>query len=204
MRFLLVFVFLLFQNKGNAQKKDFYEEADGITLSKYKLVDTLARKGSFVVTTREQTTGKFKSQRQCIEIDFNGHKRYFVLNHDTYLVNDSTICHFDPPFKVTGDDGGMMKNGIWVFTEFYTEKERNVFVPVESGGAKFVVDSIPPGWDYRCLPRDEGIYFFCGGSLVKISDEQSPEKFYSLRKNGFYFFPGSGRLFSKYDIRSIK
>jgi hypothetical protein len=73
---------------------------------------------------------------------------------------------------VIDEHGSFRNNGIWVYTEFYTEGT----FPFHSNVIKYSVDSIPKSWNNE-VPTQEGIYFFENNALTKISKEQSEEKF---------------------------
>lgn len=205
MKYFFIVVLLCVINSTSAQRKDFYTEIDFKKYSSYKLIDTLTKKGSFTVTRRIQMNRSFKSYVECVEIVSKTSKRYFVLNYDAYLKDDSTIVAFAPAFKITNNDGGFMKYGLWFYATFYRERSTGNTISIEEeSGTRFAVDSLPPTWDDRELPTEEGIYYYQFNKLVRISPEQSEEQFYSMKKNGFYFLPNSGRFFTKHDIRSIK
>lgn len=201
---LTIFLLINFVN-GNAQQQNFYHEVEAASLKQFQTVDTILKKGSFTVTKRTDSLTRLKTYTEVVEIDFAVRKRYFVLEYNAHFINDTTICLFGPAFKSTSTEGSFMKNGIWVYTNFLTKKsdgpkgERNEVISMQ-----YAVDSLPPNWDYKRLPTDEGIYYYQNRALKKVAAEQSEEKFRSQKKNGFYFIPKSGRLYSKYDIRSIK
>jgi len=181
---------------------EFFKEIDFKSYNQYKLVDTLFVKGSFLVTKRNLPSGFF-SFSEFVQIDFGKRKRYFLLNYDAHFINDTSIYAFSPAFKATSVDKGFMQNGIWVYTQILTEKIEGSN-DLRRTGKRFAVDSLPINWDYKRLPTKEGIYFYEVNKLVQISSEQSEEAFDSYGKDGFYFIPNTGRLFTKHSIREIK
>lgn len=86
---------------------------------------------------------------------------YFIFDTDCYLENDSTIIAYAPPFQSDLDNGSFQKNGIWLYTEFYTEENKtgNSIYEISDSGTKFSVDSLPKNLNLRSLPKSEGIYF---------------------------------------------
>ena len=68
---------------------------------------------------------------------------------------------------------------------------------------KFSVDSIPKNWNKK-VPKNEGFYFYKNNSLHLISKEQSEDKFKEYEKDGFYFFPNSGRLYDRINIHKLR
>lgn len=205
MKYFLIISLLISLTAVYAQQRSFYHEVEASDFKQFKTVDTILKKGSFTVTKRTDTLKKLKTYTEVVEIDFAVRKRYFVLDYGAHFINDTTICLFGPAFKTTSTEGSFMKNGIWVYTNFVTKKKDGPTGETnEVIGMQYAVDSLPPNWDYKRLPTDEGIYYYQNGALKKVSSEQSEEKFRSQKKDGFYFIPKSGRLYSKYDIRSIK
>lgn len=125
-------------------------------------------------------------------------KNYYLFKDDCEMLNDSIILSYYSAF-IYEDGSGFRKNGIWVYTEFYKE---GIF-PFTSKGRKFSVDSIPKNWNKK-VPKNEGIYFYKNNSLHLISKEQSEDKFKEYEKDGFYFFPNSGRLYDRINIRKLR
>ena len=140
MKYLLVLIFSISTSNILAQRK-FYSEIDSITYNSYRIIDTLMRKGSYLVTKRKERS-RFNSYKECIQIDYGSRKRYFELAYDWYFINDTTICSYGNPFKSTSIDGGFMKNGlwVWVYTSFYKRKTGSLS---EESGVRFAVDSMP-------------------------------------------------------------
>lgn len=123
---------------------------------------------------------------------------YLFKQEDCELENDSIILSYKPAF-IYDEDGGFRKNGIWVYTKFYTEGT----FPFASKGMNFSVDSIPENWN-KALPKKEGIYFYRNNSLLLLSNVQSEDKFSEKEMDGFYFIPNKGRLFEKINIYQLK
>ena len=125
-------------------------------------------------------------------------KKYLFKEYDCELENDSIILSYYPAF-IYDEDGGFRKNGIWVYTKFYT---KGTF-PFTTKSMEFNVDSIPKNWK-KDLPKKEGIYFYKNNSLLILSTEQSDEKFREKEMNGFYFIPNKGRLFDKINVFTLE
>ncbi len=123
--------------------------------------------------------------------------RLYLFNSECELENDSTILSYYSAF-IYDDQVQTRKNGIWVYTSFYTKGK----FPFETKGMRFSVDSIPKNWNKK-VPTQEGIYFFENNSLNLFSKEQSEKKFKEKEKNGFYFFPNKGRLFDRISINEF-
>ncbi len=124
--------------------------------------------------------------------------RHYLFEDDCELENDSIILAYYPAF-IYDDEGEFRKNGIWVYTEFYSEGT----FPFITEGMKFSVDSIPKNWN-KTLPRKEGIYFYKNNSLSLITTEQSEDKFKEKKIDGFYFIPNKGRLFDKINFNQFE
>jgi len=125
-------------------------------------------------------------------------KNYYLFKDDCELENDSIILSYYPAF-IYDEDGEFRKNGIWVYTEFYSEGT----FPFTSKVMRFSVDSIPKDWN-KALPAKEGIYFYKNNSLSLITTEQSEDKFKEKEMDGFYFIPNKGRLFDKININQFE
>ena len=125
-------------------------------------------------------------------------KKYYYFKNDCELLNDSIILSYYSAF-IYEDGNGFRKNGIWVYTDFYKE---GIF-PFTSNVMKFSVDSIPKNWNKK-VPKNEGIYFYKNNSLHLISKEQSEDKFKEYERDGFYFFPNSGRLYDRINIHKLR
>lgn len=123
--------------------------------------------------------------------------RLYLFNENCGLQNDSTILSYYPAFMIDSE-GEFRKNGLWLYANFYTEGT----FPFQTKGIKFSVDSIPKNWTKK-VPVKEGIYFYEKNSLKMISKEQSEDKFKEKEKDGFYFFPNSGRLYKKININEL-
>ncbi|MGO4773090.1 hypothetical protein ACEN2I_15615 [Flavobacterium sp. W22_SRS_FK3] len=178
-----------------------YQKINLETYSKYIPLDTLLQKENVLITKVQDSKYPIISK-----ILIKKSNSYFIFDTDCYLENDSTIIAYAPPFQSDLDNGSFQKNGIWLYTEFYTEenKKGNSIYEISDSGAKFSVDSLPQNLNLRSLPKSEGIYFFENNSLKQVSAIQSEDAFYKLNKNGFYFLPNTGRLFEHIKISSIK
>ncbi len=124
--------------------------------------------------------------------------RLYLFDSDCAFQDDSTIIAYEPAFLID-DQGEFRKNGLWIYADFYTEGK----FPFNKSGIRFSVDSIPKGWTQN-VPAKEGIYFFENNSLKMLSHEQSGTRFREKEKDGFYFFPNSGRLFDRINITDIE
>jgi GH43 family beta-xylosidase len=127
----------------------------------------------------------------------SGNGKYYLFDNDTKLENDSTLLHYYSAF-IIDSEGEFRKNGLWVYTTFTTEGT----FPFQSEVTSFSVDSVPKYWKGK-LPVKEGIYFYRNNRLVQLSEEQSEAKFKEKKKDGFYFFPNSGRLFDRININEL-
>lgn len=124
-------------------------------------------------------------------------KKLYLFNYDCEFVNDS-IIHSNNIEFIIDEYSDFRKNGIWVYTDFYTEGS---FI-FKTNGMKFSSDSIPKNWKGK-LPKKEGIYFYENNTLKMISKVQSEEKFKEKRKDDFYYFPNNGKLFNKINITKL-
>ena len=125
-------------------------------------------------------------------------KKYLFEEDDCVLENDSIILANYTVF-IYGEDDVSGKNGLWVYTKFYT---KGTF-PFTKKGMEFNVDSVPQNWKKE-VPTKEGIYFYKNGSLSVLSTEQSDEKFREKEWDGFYFIPNTGRLFDRINIYKLE
>lgn len=174
-----------------------YKKIDFETYKSYKPSETLVKKRNILVT-------RYSKDFPQLLLAKNG--SYFIFDSNCYLENDSTIIAYSSPFLVDSENGEFQKNGIWLYAEFYKDenKKGNFIYEVSDSGTRFSVDSIPQNADFKKLPTAEGIYFFEGKSLNRITKEQSEDKFYSQNRNGFYFIPNSGRLFNRINLNLIE
>ncbi|MGJ8660252.1 MAG: hypothetical protein ACSHWV_10400 [Cellulophaga fucicola] len=124
--------------------------------------------------------------------------KMYLFGYDSSFEQDSIVYNYDLAF-VIDSNGSFRKNGIWVYSDFYTEGT----FPFQTKGIKFNVDSIPPNWRSK-VPTTEGIYFYENNVLNRISKEQSNEQFNKIKKDGFYFFPKSGRLYTKINSNKLE
>ena len=192
---------LLLVSCFNEEKKCF-TEINSSTYKKYKTVDTLYKTKDYTATKCEDTIRYFKVYVTLLKMS-NG--KYFVLDPDAYLENDSTIIYYSQPLKSDSENGSFQKDGIWFYAHFYTEKTDSTGIIQESvGGVKYSVDSMPTNGEQIVRPKSEGVYFYQNNTLKKVLVEQSEDKFYSLQKDGFYFLPNSGRFLKKYSIKILK
>ena len=125
-------------------------------------------------------------------------RKYLFKEYDCELENDSIIRSYCAAF-IYDENGGFSKNGIWVYTKFYTEGT----FPFTTKVMEFSADSVPQNWN-KVLPKKEGIYFYKNNSLYTLSTEQSEEKFKEKEMDGFYFIPNNGRLFDKININQLE
>ena len=182
----IIYVILLFFSC----EKD-YEIISKKQLEKLLIQDTLIHKNNYtVMQVGRSTTDAFPKMLLKKE-------KLYLFENDSKLKNDSTILSYFSAF-IIDSQGSFRENGIWVYTEFYTEG----YFPLTTKGMRFHVDSIPTTYKKK-LPNQEGIYFYEEEELVLLSSEQSEEKFKEKEKNGFYFIPNSGRLFNTYPIDTL-
>jgi len=169
-----------------------YEIISDENFKKFTIQDTLVHKTNFMV----MKVGKsISDEYPKLLVKSN---RLYLFETDCELENDSTILNYYPAF-IIDEEGEFRKNGIWVYSEFYTEGK----FPFQSNGIKFSVDSIPKNWNKK-RPTLEGIYYYENNALKLVSKEQSEEKFKEYKKNGFYFFPNKGRLFNRINISELE
>lgn len=199
--FLSILISLSFVSCYNADKK-FFTEINATTYKKYKTVDTLYKTKDYTATKCEDTISYFKVYVTLFKMS-NG--KYFVLDPDACLENDSTIICYSPPLKSDSENGSFQEDGIWFYAHFYTEKTDSTGIIQESvGEVKYSVDSMPTHGELIVRPKSEGVYLYQNNILKKVLAEQSEDKFYSLQKDGFYFLPNSGRFFEKYNIKILE
>lgn len=186
--FFLIFIMALSSctNRDN-QVPRFIEEIDASGYKRYKPVDTLYKNKDYIATSCEDITGVLKSNSILLRMT-NG--RYFILDPDAYLENDSTIIYYNPPFKT--ENGSFQKDGIWFYARFVNDQ------------INFGVDSLPVNGEHIVRPKSEGIYFYENNSLHKVSSQQTDEVFYDFGKDGFYFLPNTGRFFKRYSVAILK
>ena len=196
---------ILTLNSCDYQERKIYKSIDLDTYKKYEVIDTIYNKPDYIATECKNTIPYFTTSVTLIRKVNKNKYSYFLLKSDAYIENDSTVVAYAMPFKSTSDEGAFQKNGIWLFAEFYTEKtdSTGIFQTSESG-VKYSIDSLPPDLKEANRPTSEGIYYFENGHLIKLSSEQSEDKFYSFQRNGFYFIPNKGRLFKRHTIQSVK
>lgn len=124
--------------------------------------------------------------------------KMYLFGYDSSFEHDSIVYNYEPAF-VIDSNGSFRKNGIWVYSDFYTEGT----FPFQTKGIQFNVDSIPLNWNSK-VPTIEGIYFYENNVLNRLSTEQSEKAFNEIKKDGFYFFPNSGRLYTKTNSNKLK
>lgn len=200
---LLLFTFSLVACKTGGSKS--YKEISEQDYNKFVAADTLLENANFLITKSEDSI--FKGSFQLLlKKQHSNTVNYYKFDSDCYFENDSVIISYAPPFLSDSENGSFQKNGIWVYAKFFTgeKKKGNSIYETSESGVRYSVDSIPPSLRVVTLPNAEGIYFYKGNNLLQISKEQSENKFYSLKKDGFYFIPNSGRLFSRISLDSIQ
>jgi hypothetical protein len=199
----IIYLFLIFSLLNltcYSQSGSLYKEINSRDYEQYKAVDTLLNKDNLLITTAKNIKGSPRITKLLLRrIEIND-STYFLLDANAYLESDSTFILPSIRFKVVSNQE--IKNGIWLYAEFYSKKAK-LFKAGESG-INFKVDSIPPNLDTSLIPLKEGIYFVDNGALTKITDSQTEEAFNSYHKTGFYFIPNSGSLFRRYKIESIR
>ncbi len=168
-----------------------YEVISDKDFKKLVIQDTLVNKTNLLV----MTVGKSVSDAYSKILVKTDH--LYLFGTDCELKNDSTILSYYPAF-IIDSYGEFRKNGIWVYAQFYTEGN----FPFNKKVIKYSVDSIPETWNEKS-PTQEGIYFYENNLLKLLSKEQSEEKFMEKEKNGFYFIPNKGRLFSTININEL-
>jgi len=171
---------------------------------KYIASDTLLENKNFVFTECKYSES-FQGYKTLLKKIGEKSSKYFILDSDVYLENDSTVIAYAPAFK-SNELGDMQENGLWLYAEFYDNenKKGNGFFSISDAGIRFNIDSLPSNYKPGILPKEEGIYLFKNKKIEMISPEQSEEKFSSLKTNGFYFIPNTGRLFKRYNIKTIQ
>lgn len=158
--------------------------------------DTLVSNAKvFVVLAGDSISDEYPNI--LVRPETSGKGKYYRFDSDTQLENDSILLHYYSAF-IIDCEGEFRKNGLWVYTAF---TEEGAF-PFKSEVMSFSVDSVPKSWKGK-LPVREGIYFYENDKLTRIGDEQSEAKFKKKKKDGFYFFPNSGRLFDKININEL-
>lgn len=174
---------------------DKYEEIDNQYFKKLSIQDTLLdNKKVLVIKVGKSISDNYP---QLLVKDKESNRKYLFKEDDCELENDSIIRTYYPAF-IYDENGGFRKNGIWVYTKFYT---KGTF-PFTTKGMEFSVDSVPQNWN-KNLPKKEGIYFYKNNFLHILSTEQSEEKFKEKEIDGFYFIPNNGRLFDKINIYKL-
>jgi hypothetical protein len=201
-KFILPLLILLKVNACHDSAKPFYKKINPEVYNSHTSVDTIYSTQKYIATKVQYSTVFFKDELILIKKTNAGQLSYFSLDPDAYFENDSTIIVYAPPFKSTSQEGAFFKNGIWVYTEFVEHVKNRE--GVRQSGANFNVDSVPPNIASIKIPKEEGIYIVKKDSLCKISNEQSEDNFLSLKENGFYFIPNSGRLFERHSVDEIK
>jgi hypothetical protein len=190
--FLLPFVMLLCSCFGEQR---FYREITAEEYGEMKPIDTLTKKPGLLIT-------RGVSQFYTPDIFILKNDRYFKLDYDTFPENDSIVIWYAPAYSYSEDDHGFQKDGIWVHTEFTVKRDKIIpIMPMNS--IQYHVDSLPPGYKDINRPKAEGIYFYENNRLNLVSKEQSEDAFNGYKKNGFYFIPNSGRLFTRHSINEI-
>lgn len=169
----------------SCEKSDAYKIIDHEALKKLKVQDTLVENKKVLVTKVLDSD----YPKLLVWDKLSNRSNHYLFDMDCELENDSTIIYYAPPFLVD-ENGEFQKNGLWVYTKFYRDS------------TSFGVDSIPKN-KIKKLPQKEGIYFYQNDSLVRLSKDQSEEKFNSIRRNGFYFIPNTGRLFERININQL-
>lgn len=185
-------IVLLLMLLASCQKE--YRKVDLERFESFAFKDTLVNNDKVVVVEARHVVDDLWS-RLIVKSKSSGN--FYLFEDESKLANDSTALYYYPAF-IYDDGGEFMKNGIWVYTDFYTTGS----FPFQSNGMKFSVDSLPKNWN-KPLPTNEGIYYYKNGELLPISREQSEEKFKERRIDGFYFIPNSGRLYDKININHL-
>jgi hypothetical protein len=100
---------------------------------------------------------------------------------------------------------GLKKTEFGFMPHFFSGKhEKTDNLWESSSGVNFSIDSMPAGAEKIIRPKQDGIYLYKRNRLVKLSKEQSEEKFHTYKKNGFYFLPNSGRFFKRIPLTSLR
>lgn len=184
--------------------KNYREITEG-QYSKFLASDTLVNKTNVLITQFEDSI--FKNSHHLLLRKKEGNEsKYYKLDSGFQIENDSTLFYYASPFTSNSDGGSFQKNGVWLYVTFFNDKNKkgNSIYNTSEAGANFNVDSIPASLKLVSMPKYEGIYFYQKDSLVMVSKEQSEDQFYAQQKNGFYFIPNTGRLFTRVDIKSIQ
>ena len=175
---------------GSCQKKN-YKSIRSYEVKLMTILDTLVNTSDLVV----MKVGKSSTDaypKLLVESD-----GFYLFDYDCQLESDSTILAYYDAFLID-DEGAFRKNGLWIHTNY---KKEGIF-PFISKSIHFGVDSIPKNWKGK-LPKKEGIYFYEGNVLKRMASEQSEEQFYAKERNGFYFLPNTGRLFTRIYLKEL-
>lgn len=184
----LLFIFLTACN-------DKYHTIDDAYFQKLTVQDTLLNNNKIqVFKVGNSTSDKYP---HLVVNNKETNKKYLFEEFECELANDS-IIHYNITTFIYDEFTESRKNGMWVYTKFYT---KGTF-PFKSNVMEFSPDSIPQNWKNQ-LPTKEGIYYYKNNNLILLSNQQSDEKFKEKEKNGFYFIPNKGRLFDKINIYDL-
>lgn len=183
---LLVIIFLLMlMSCSRSGLKKYYTRISPEEFAAYDSV-VLAVKSKYgkVYHVWKRSGRGFRLEYFILVKTIKGEKaKYFKMDIDTEIKNDSTFMLPDPQLMTSGDTSDWVK-GLW----FYTNKQ--------SSSTTFKVDSAPkniPDTNYQALSM--GIYQYKGGKVVKVSDSQSEDAFDSLNAKGFIYLPNPGRFY---------
>lgn len=201
--YFLISSILLVSCAGNNER--YYRKITEEEYNKFLIADTVVKKSNYLILNSNGTISR--EIGQLIMRKMNPKEMgYYVFDPDCYVENDSTIIAYAPPFKSDSDTGSFQKDGVWFYAGFYSDqnKEGNAIYETSDAGVNFSVDSLPKNLKITVLPKSEGIYFYQKEALVQVTKEQSEDKFSSLQKNGFYFIPNTGRLFTRLKIKDIE
>jgi hypothetical protein len=198
----LLIAFMLFSCVKNNK---YYKEINEEQYSKFLASDTLISNPNILITQFEDSIFK-NSYHLLLRKNEDNKSKYYKLDSSCEIENDSTLFYYAPPFMSDSENGSFQKNGIWIYVTFFDEenKKGNSICNTSESGANFSIDSLPVPLKLVSMPKSEGIYFYQKDSLVMVSKEQSEDQFYSQKKNGFYFIPNRGRLFTRINIKSIQ
>jgi len=196
-------IFLTLNSCSNNPDK-YYKALTREEYQKYIAIDTLLENKKNLITECKSPL-PYPVFTTLVKKIGTGNVSYFKLDSDAYLENDSIVIAYASAFK-SDESGDMQKDGLWLYAEFYDNenKKGNWFYSISDSGIRFSVDSLPPNYKPENLPTKEGIYLLKNEKIKMISTEQSEEKFSSLKINGFYFIPNTGRLFKRYNINTIQ
>ncbi len=178
-------------------EKEIYKAIDRKTYNRYKPKDTLYQTPEFLATECEDTVKYFYKAFVTLIKRSNG--KCFLLDRDANFENDSTIIYYGMVLKSDTENGPNQKNGIWFHALFGKTRMKD-----GEGTINFDVDAAPADTGDFKRPTAQGIYFYEKEKLIRISEEQSEERFTAYKKDGFYFIPGNGRFFKRYNIATIK